>query len=166
MLQVKVRDIPERHLLCLKRHVTPAGAWDLGKEFIARLRDAQLPRVEGEAGEVFAIYWGEVSEDSDGPVEWCRPIPRGEAEALAAGLGDLTLRVEPAHREAYVEMGPYEDQRAEDWPLADQALRDWASQEHLGERGMAIAPEELGVRVTYAFAPGGPVCDFAVAYAE
>ena len=166
MYEVKVRDVPERHVLCVKRHVTPAQAWDLGKEFIARLRDARLPRVEGTAGDVFAIYWGEVSEDSDGPVEWCRPVPESAAEALAARLGDLTLRVEPAHREAYVEMGPYEDQRAEDWPLAESALRAWAKEQRLGEGGLAIAPEELGMRVTYAFRPGGPVCDFAAAYAE
>ncbi|OYV59471.1 MAG: hypothetical protein B7Z69_06995 [Actinobacteria bacterium 21-73-9] len=166
MYEVKVRDVPERHVLSVKRHVTPTEAWDLGKEFLAGLRDAALPRVEGEAGEVFAIYWGEVSEDSDGPVEWCRPIPEAETEALAARLPELTVRVEPAHREAYVEMGPYANQRAEDWPLADQALRDWARRERLGERGLAIAPEELGVRVTYAFTPGGPDCDFAVAYLE
>lgn len=166
MYEVKVREVPARSVLTLKRHVTPAQAWDLGKEFLARLRDARLPRVEGEAGDVFAVYWGEVTEDSDGPVEWCRPVPDSEAEALAARLGDLTLRVEPAHREAYVEMGPYEDQRAEDWALADQALRAWASQEHLGDAPLSIPPDELGVRITYAFAPEGPECDFAVAYAE
>jgi hypothetical protein len=40
--------------------------------------------MEGRAGAVFCIYWGEVSDDSDGPLEWCRPGRDEEGEALAA----------------------------------------------------------------------------------
>jgi sigma-70-like protein len=47
-----------------------------------------------------------VSADSDGPVEWCKPVPAAEAEGLAAQFPELTLRVQPAHREAYVDLGP------------------------------------------------------------
>jgi hypothetical protein len=48
------------------------------------------------------IYHGEVSGDSDGPVEWCWPVPEGRAAEIAAGFPDLTLRAEPAHQEASV----------------------------------------------------------------
>jgi hypothetical protein len=39
-----------------------------------------------------------VSADSDGPIEWCKPVPDADAEGLAAQFPELTLRVEPAHR--------------------------------------------------------------------
>jgi DNA-binding transcriptional MerR regulator len=39
MYEVATRQIPERTVLCLKRNVDPAGAWALGKEFVAIMRD-------------------------------------------------------------------------------------------------------------------------------
>ena len=75
MYEVATREIPERSLLCLKRNVDQQGAWALGKEFIAVLRERPLPKMNGREGAMFSIYWGEVSADSDGPVEMCRPIP-------------------------------------------------------------------------------------------
>jgi hypothetical protein len=105
MNEVAAREMPERTLLCLKRNVDEASAWALGKEFVGIVRDERLPRREGRPGAVFSIYWGQVSADSDGPVEWCKPAPGPEAESLAAQFPELTLRVEPAHREAYVPLG-------------------------------------------------------------
>jgi hypothetical protein len=75
---------------------------------------------------VFSIYWGQVSADSDGPVEWCKPVPSTEAEGLAAQFPELTLRVEPAHREAYVDLGSGGQTSAAQWQLADEALRSWS----------------------------------------
>lgn len=72
MYDVATRDMPQRSLLCLKRNVDEAEAWVLGKEFIGIVRDPRLPRIGGREGAVFSIYWGEVSADSDGPVEWCK----------------------------------------------------------------------------------------------
>ena len=104
--EVGTREIPERSLLCVKRNVAGVDqAWAFGKEFIALLRHYQLPQIEGRAGAFFCIYWGEVSEDSDGPMEWCRPVPPDEAEPLAARCPELTLRAEPAHQEAFVNIG-------------------------------------------------------------
>ena len=51
-------------MLCLKRNVDEAGAWTLGKEVVALLRDRKLPKIEGREGAVFSIYWGEVSGDA------------------------------------------------------------------------------------------------------
>jgi DNA-binding transcriptional MerR regulator len=51
MYEVATREMPRRSLLCLKRHVSEAGAWALGKEFIGIVRDLRLPRLAGrEAG--------------------------------------------------------------------------------------------------------------------
>jgi DNA-binding transcriptional MerR regulator len=102
MYEVATRDMPERSLLCLKRNVDDQGQWAFGKEFIAILRERPLPKIEGRPGAAFCIQWGWVSADSDGPVEWCKPVPQAEARALAEHYPELTLRTEPAHREAFV----------------------------------------------------------------
>jgi DNA-binding transcriptional MerR regulator len=109
MYDVTTRRIPERGLLCLKRHVDGyREVWDLGKEFVALLKERPLPVLDGRAGAAFLIYHGEVNEDSDGPVEWCRPVPGDQAGELSAGFPELTLRTEPTHEEAFVPLGTAE----------------------------------------------------------
>jgi DNA-binding transcriptional MerR regulator len=168
MYEVATREIPERSLLCLKRNVDEQGAWALGKEFIAVLRERPLPKMEGREGAMFTIYWGEVSADSDGPVEMCKPVPESDAKALASHYPELSLRTEPAHREAYVALpndalpaGPGGNPAVQ-WQLASEALRAWAD-EH------GINALNLGVRITYlASGPvtetSAPYCDFAVPF--
>lgn len=173
MYEVATREMPERSLLCLKRNVDEAGAWALGKEFVGILRDRRLPRLPGREGAVFSIYWGEVSSDSDGPVEWCRPVPVADVDALAARVPELTPRVEPAHREAYVALGPGGPEgvaSAATFALASQALQTWAEDQGLDPTRLSLRPEELGLRITYLWsatrsAPGGPDCDWAVPFA-
>jgi hypothetical protein len=129
MYEVATREMPERSVLCLKRNVDEAGAWALGKEFIALLRARPLPKRSGREGAMFSIYWGEVSADSDGPVEWCKPVPEFEAKALSSNYPELSLRTEPAHHEAYVALpndalppGPGRTPGVH-WQLASEALR-------------------------------------------
>jgi DNA-binding transcriptional MerR regulator len=170
MYEVETREIPRRSLLCLKRNVDETGAWALGKEFIALIRDRGLPRIEGREGAVFSIYWGQVSADSDGPIEWCKPVPEAEAEGLAGQFPELTLRVEPAHREAYVDLGPGGQISPAQWQLADEALRSWAEAQGTDPKKLSLTPEDLGVRITYlASRPmtetSVPECDFAVPFA-
>lgn len=161
MYEVNTREVPGRALLCLKRNV--AGwdeAWALGKEFVGLLRERPLPRVDGDAGAAFCVYWSEVSDDSDGPLEWCRPVPEDRADELAGGFPELTLRTEPAHREAFVALGRGLEMRPAQWQLVSESMRTWAT-EH------AARPSALGMRITYiAGTPPderrGPDCDFAV----
>jgi DNA-binding transcriptional MerR regulator len=176
MYEVATREIPERRLLCLKRNVDQQGAWALGKEFIAILRERPLPKMEGREGAMFTIYWGEVSADSDGPVEMCKPVPESDATALASHYPELSLRTEPAHREAYVALpndalpaGP-SGNPAVQWQLASEALQAWAAEHGIDPEGLALKPEDLGVRITYlASEPvtetSAPYCDFAVPFA-
>ena len=143
MYEVNTREIPDRSLLCVKRNVAGVDrAWAFGKEFIGLLRRYQLPQIPGRAGAFFCIYWGEVSEDSDGPMEWCRPVPPDEAEVLAAGCPELTLRAEPAHQEAFVTIRDGQVDGAE-WQLVEQSLHAWSDQQP------AMRPGDLGVRITY-----------------
>jgi DNA-binding transcriptional MerR regulator len=176
MYEVATREIPERSLLCLKRNVDEQGAWTLGKEFIAILRERPLPKIEGREGAMFTIYWGEVSADSDGPVEMCKPVPESDAKTLASHYPELSLRTEPAHREAYVALpnaalpaGPGENPAAQ-WQLASEALQAWAAEHDIDPEHLALKPEDLGMRITYlASEPvtetSAPYCDFAVPFA-
>jgi hypothetical protein len=170
MYEVATREMPERSLLCLKRNVDEQGQWAFGKEFIAILRERPLPRIEGRAGAAFSIQWGWVSADSDGPVEWCTPVPQAQAHALAEHYPELTLRTEPAHREAFVALPDWSGpDSAVHWQLAMEALQAWGQeqeQEHEDER-LARTPEDLGLRITY-LATGpvtAPDCDVAVPFA-
>ena len=172
MYEVMTREMPQRSLLCLKRNVSESGLWALGKEFVGIVRDQRLPRIDGREGAAFCIYWGQVSADSDGPVEWCRPVPSAEAEGLAAQFPELTLRVEPAHSEAYVGLGPGDQISPARWQLADEALRTWADAQgiHPKQKQLSLTPEDLGLRVTYlARRPvtetSVPECDVAVPFA-
>jgi DNA-binding transcriptional MerR regulator len=153
MYEVATREMPERSLLCLKRNVDERGMWAFGKEFIAILRERPLPKIEGREGASFCIYWGWPSADSDGLIEWCKPVPRAEARALAEGYPELTLRTEPAHTEAFATLPA--GYGAVQWQLATESLEAWGQEqeqerEHEGER-LALTPEDLGLRTTYLF---------------
>jgi len=161
MYEVTTRDMPARSLLCLKRNVQGhEQAWALGKEFVALMRRHPLPRLEPPVGAVFCIYWSELSEDSDGPLEWCRPVPEAQAEEFAAALPELSLRTEPAHREAYVQLGKGGETSPAQWQLVSESLHSW------GE-GQGVRASDLGMRVAYtsngpASESNGPDCEFAV----
>jgi len=117
-----------------------------------------MPRIEGRVGAAFVIYHGEVSEDSDGPIEWCRPVPDGQAEEVAARFPQLTLRTEPAHQEAYVHLGDTQANPPQ-WQLVSETLYAWAAEQHRQPQSAA--------RVTFlatlpTTADSVPDCDFAI----
>jgi DNA-binding transcriptional MerR regulator len=170
MYEVATREIPERSLLCLKRSVDEQGRWAFGKEFIAILRERPLPKIEGREGAMFCIWWGLVNDDSDGPIEWCKPVPAAQAESLAPHYPGLNLRTEPAHQEAFVALPDGPGDAAVHWNLAAGSLDAWAQQqehEHDGER-LTLTPEDLGLRITYLASALGteePYCDMALPFA-
>ncbi len=160
MHEVALRQIPERSALCLLRHVADeAAVTALGKEFIAMIRDQQLPWLEGQDGAAFLIYHGQVSADSDRPVEWCQPVPAGQAAELAARFPQLTLRTEPAHDEAYVKLGPAQ-MSALQWQQLTDALYAWVSEQQRTASGLGF---RLTFRITQPVtAQSRPDVDFAV----
>ena len=165
MYEVATREMPERSLLCLKRNVDEQEMWAFGKEFIAILRERPLPKMEGRAGAMFSIYWGQVSADSDGPMEMCKPVPETLAHALAGQYPELTLRTEPAHREMFVPLpaGPGGISPVH-FQLAMESMRAWADEQGYEDEHPARWPD-LGLRITY-FSTGpvtDPAPDFDVA---
>ena len=167
MYEVATREMPERSLLCLKRNVDEQEMWAFGKEFIAIMRERPLPKIEGREGAMFCIYWGWPSADSDGPAEWCKPVPEAEARALPEHYPELTLRTEPAHREAFVALpGPLVS--GVQIQLAAESLSAWAQEQEQGikDERLTLTPEDLGERITYlATGPTSVDCDFAVPFA-
>lgn len=161
MPEVAVRDIPARSLLTLLRHVHAEEQIPVGREFlIKRMRGGEVPSPEGIAGAPFVIYHGEVTEDSDGPVEWCWPVPEDQAATIAARFPDLTLRTEPAHQEAFIHLGQPQPADAE-WQAIGDALYGWTLEQHRKPNG--------GVRMILIPGTGdpsagrGPDLDLAVA---
>ena len=134
------------------------------------MRQGSLPRLGGREGAAFSIYWGQVSADSDGPIEWCRPVPNAQAKDLAEHFPELTLRVEPAHREALVALPSGTEWDQTQWQLASEALHAWAAENGIKPEGLDLTPEDLGSRITYlASEPitktSVPDRDFAVPFA-
>ena len=159
MYEVATRTVPERSLLCQLRHVADEQqTFALGKAFLAIFKKRPQPLVAG-APFLILIYHGEVSADSDGPVEFCRPVSAEQAEHVAALYPELTLRVEPAHEEAFVHIGEAQLSGAQ-WQLVSASLRSWSE----AKRRM---PSDLGIRLTYLAKPpitpdSRPAIDFAV----
>src|ERR1700733_2497019 len=118
---IATRTIPARQLVAVTRHVHANQAGPFFSDAFSRLRAAG-PGIEGIAGCPFVVYYGEVSDDSDGPLELSRPLardPRDEATAgpVTAGTGagggtGLSVRSEPAHEEAFIRLAA----RDMSWP--------------------------------------------------
>ena len=152
MYEVKVRDIPARSLLCLLRHASnDQEVWAMGKEVIGMLKaqPVPVPRIEGVAGAAFLIYFGEVNQDSDGPVEFCWPVPQDLAGQLAASFPGLALRTEPAHQEACIHLD--QDATEAQWQTASDSAMAWAAEQQR-------QPSDLPLRVTL-LATTAPVTD-------
>jgi DNA-binding transcriptional MerR regulator len=160
MHEVAIRDMPPRSLMCLNRHVGPEEVRGMGKEFTAKFRNALLPggtpRIDGIAGAPFVIWYGEVSQDSDGPIEWCRPVPDEQAEEIAAALPELTLRTEPAHQEAYIHLESVRE--LPEATIVMESLTAWANQ-HQRQPAGAIRQILIGKSHPDADRPG---CEYAV----
>jgi DNA-binding transcriptional MerR regulator len=154
---VTVRDVPRRSLLTALRHVTAAEITEFTTELVVRI-GGRTPGLPGVEGAPFLVYHGEVGEDGDGPVEWCRPIPDDDAAAVAERFG-MTLRVEPAHREAFVRLTAAETD-ATHGALAGEVLARWCAAR--GEKPSG-APRQVFFADLRTARPDDPACDVAAA---
>jgi DNA-binding transcriptional MerR regulator len=93
MFEIHTRSVPEQKIATIERRVFLS---DLSK-FIGSSFEVLYAAVGAQASGVpFVIYHGKVDNDSDGPVEVCVPFT-GSLEPS----GNMRVRVEPAHEEAY-----------------------------------------------------------------
>lgn len=153
---IQLRTIPERTLLSLSRHLH-AGETDafFGDAF-TRLRSA-APGVTGIAGCPFLVFYGEVSDDSDGPIELCRPVALDGATDAAAPA-DIQRRVEPTHDEVFIRVA----MRDMGWPAlapAVDALEAWIRAQ---QREPAGALRQVLIADQRTATPDTPVIDLSV----
>ena len=157
MLDIQRRTVQQRGLLTMIKHIhiDAAGAF-LGKT-LQQLR-AAAPGLHGIEGLPFVVYYGEVSADSDGPVEICRPVELAAGRAAIDDLPGFQLREEPTHDEAFIRltMGQLS---SPDMMAALEALEHWVD-EH-GERPLSPARQVLIADWRTATADT-PACDLAV----
>jgi DNA-binding transcriptional MerR regulator len=149
---IQTRALPERTVLAISRHVHAAETGSFFEDAFARLRAAG-PGLPGIAGCPFLIFYGEVSDDSDGPLELCRPV----AAAGAAPAG-LELRVEPAHDEVFIRVA----RKDLGWPAllpAVDALEAWTRAEGREPRG---ALRQVLIADQRTAGPDTSVCDLSV----
>ena len=152
MYDVELRTIPERTVLSINRHVDARGVDAFFADAFAQLR-AGGTGIAGIAGVPFLVFYGDVSDDSDGPIELCRPVADG-----ATPTGDLQRRVEPAHDEAYIRLAKKEM----GWPAllpACDALERW-TKEHAREPAGPLRQVLIADQRTAS--PETPVCDLSV----
>ncbi len=154
---IQTRTIPERTLLSISRHLHAAETDAFFGEAFARLRGAAAG-VEGIAGCPFLVFYGEVSDDSDGPMELCRPVAPGTAVDQAAATAGVQLRVEPAHDEVFIRLA----RKDMGWPAlapAVDALEAWTRDQR---REPAGALRQVLIADQRTAAPATPVCDLSV----
>lgn len=96
MYEVKTRQVPAQRVLTVSRHLKVPHL----EPFLMKAMGDLPTALEGTPARTdshcFVIFHGEVSEDSDGPVEVCLPF-EGELDAPAG----MDIRIEPAHQEAF-----------------------------------------------------------------
>ena len=154
---VQTRIIPERTLLSISRHLQADETDAFFGEAFARLRSAG-PGVEGIAGCPFLVFYGEVSDDSDGPMELCRPVTPGSAAGPAVAMADVQLRVEPAHDEVFIRLA----MKDMGWPAlapAVDTLEAWIREQR---REPAGALRQVLIADQRTATPDTPVCDLSV----
>lgn len=152
MFEIMERDVPEQLVLTEQRHVYVGDLPSWLSEGFGRLH-ASAQALGGVVAPTFAIYHGEVNQDSDGPVEICVPIGVEHGEAPLA----VAARREPAHREAYVRLRKAQVQYPQILSAFD-AVAQW-----IGAKGLTAtaAPREIYFTDFMAAGPNDEVCDVA-----
>ncbi len=166
---IQTRAIPARTLASVTRHLHRAETEEFFADAFARLRAAG-PGIEGISGCPFVVYYGEVSDDSDGPLELSRPLardprdPRDQGGETAvpvtgeqAGAG-LSMRDEPAHEEAFIRLAAADVT----WPAIAPALDALEAWLHGNGRQPAAPPRQVLIADLRTATPGTPAVDLSV----
>jgi DNA-binding transcriptional MerR regulator len=151
MFDVTTRELPEQQVVSMTRAVHVGELVPFLHEARSTLLEQLRRSGARPSGPWLAIYHGEVNEDSDGPVEVCVPF-----EGRADAADGVTVRTEPAHREAFTTITMAQCQ----FPAildAYGAVESWT-----GQRGMEITASPREVYFTDGDAAADePFCDIA-----
>ncbi len=153
-LAVAERTVPDCAYLVEQHHVVIgdlALCIEQGATRLMALADACSAR----AGDFMFVYHGEVTEDSDGPVEICLPV-----DADAAAKAGLNTRVEPAHQQAYVRLTKSQTAYPQILSAYD-AVFDWVDQQ---SRHYAAPLREMYLGHYPEARPDDVICDVALPF--
>lgn len=157
MYDVQLREVPPQKVVTLQRSLLvgelPGFIDAAHRDLYGALAAAGL-----RAGPTsFVIYHGRVDEESDGPVEVCVPF-----EGVLEPRGEMRIRLEPAHREAYTTITKAQCE----FPGILQAYDAvFARAQEQGLKGSA-APREVYFAPQSAVDDGAPFCDIALPVEE
>ncbi|HEY3980908.1 MAG TPA: MerR family transcriptional regulator [Streptosporangiaceae bacterium] len=157
--EVQVRTVPARAVVSGMRRAHAADLGPVLGDLLGRMRAAG-PGRPGLAGCPYTVYYAEVSQDSDGPVEIVRPMADlAAAQAAAARLGDVQARTEPEHEEAFVRMTLAQ---ARGGRAAAEILD--VLQRYVAASGRRASPPPRQVMIAdwRTAGPDEPACDFAI----
>ncbi|WP_158883729.1 MerR family transcriptional regulator [Amycolatopsis anabasis] len=148
---IRQREVPEQLVLAEQRHtkVDQLSCW-IGSA-MGRLGKAATDH-GGVTGHPFVVYYGEVSEDSDGPVEACLPIDLGQA-----GAKGVAMRLEPAHREVYTVLRRAQVEFPQILSAYDRVM-SWIGEQELVVDG---APREIYLGDFMTADPEAEICELA-----
>jgi DNA-binding transcriptional MerR regulator len=121
MTDVLVRDVPARTLFTLTETLTAPQIGAFAGPLFGLFGGPAVPRPTGITGRPFLRYHGEVTDDSDAPVEFCCPVEKSAIDDVAARYPDMTITAEPAGREAYIPVTKADMMTS----LAFEQLRGW-----------------------------------------
>ncbi len=152
MYDIQTRTIPARDVLSINQHVHSPTHRLLRRGLRPAARDG--PGLDGIEGAPYLVFYGEVSDDSDGPFELCRPI--------ASTSRSSPTRPATSHRAVHDEVFIRLTKRDMGWPAmlpAVDALEAWVT-EHARQpagplRQVLIADQRTASADT-------PVCDLTI----
>jgi DNA-binding transcriptional MerR regulator len=131
MYEVSVRDVPARALVSITEQLTVDQIGEFATPLFKLFGGPTIPRPDGIAGLPFLRYHGELSNDSDGQVEFCCPINEADIDEIADRFPDMTSSTDRASREAYISV-PKADmttalgfESLHQWLVAHNEQTDW-----------------------------------------
>jgi DNA-binding transcriptional MerR regulator len=152
MYEVKTRQVPAQRVLTVSRNVKVPYL----EPFLMKAMGDLPTALEGTPARTdshcFAIFHGEVSQDSDGPVEVCLPF-----EGDLAAPDGMAIRIEPAHQEAFTTI-TLEQCRYPAILEAYDAVHGFITKEGLEPTG---SPREVYFVEHTKVGPNDPFCDVA-----
>lgn len=155
MYEVLEREVNEQKVLSIQKAVYVKDLSHFIGESMTRLMNYLKASGFEPSGIPFVIYHGQVNNDSDGPVETCVPF-EGSLEPQT----DMSIRLEPAHKEAYTRLSKGEME----FPGLLQAYD--AVAHHLQSQGIKDcgSPREVYFADWDSAKASDPVCDIAFPY--
>ena len=155
MTDVLIREVPARTLLTVSRNLTAPEIGAFAGPLFGLFGGPTIPRPTGITGRPFLRYHGEITQDSDGTVEFCCPVEKSAVDDVTGRYPEMTAISEPAGREAYVAVTKAEMLTS----LAFEKLRGWfadSGREPVGH------PKQIFLGDPDAAAPEDTVYELAV----